>query len=138
MLKKAHVEVGQHVTDIARRKEILVVDDYVLNADIMVELLSRDYEVSVALDGESALEHVENYVPDLILLDVVLPGIDGFEVFRRLRARTATRLVPVIFLSGMTDIAEMAPDLDLSSAGHLAKPFRPNDLLASVRAIFCP
>lgn len=118
------------------RKEILVVDDYVLNADIMVELLSRDYEVSVALDGESALEHVANYVPDLILLDIILPGIDGFEVFRRLRAVDKTSAVPVIFLSGMSDLVELAPDLNLKATDHICKPFRPADLLARVAAVF--
>ena len=120
------------------RKEILVVDDYVLNADIMVELLSRDYEVSVALDGESALEHVAKYVPDLILLDIILPGIDGFEVFRRLRAGEKTRAVPVIFLSGMSDVVEWAPDLNLKPTDHISKPFRSTDLLARVAAVFDP
>lgn len=127
-----------HQVKYTGRKEILVVDDYVLNADIMVELLSRDYEVSVALDGESALEHVANYVPDLILLDIILPGIDGFEVFRRLRAGDKTCAVPVIFLSGMSDVVEWAPDLNLKATDHISKPFRPADLLARVAAVFSP
>ena len=81
---------------------VLVVDDTETNIDILVETLGDTYDVSVAMDGESALEAVTDEVPDLVLLDIMMPGMDGYEVCRRLKADDATRNVPVIFLTAMT------------------------------------
>ena len=78
---------------------ILVVDDVKANVDVLVESLKDDYKLSVALNGESALRSVAKTAPDLILLDIMMPGIDGYEVCRQLRASQSTREIPVMFLS---------------------------------------
>ena len=82
---------------------ILIVDDTKSNVDILVEALRDDYKLSVALNGESALQSVERSPPDLVLLDILMPGIDGYEVCRRLRAAPRTREIPVMFLSSLEE-----------------------------------
>ncbi len=81
---------------------ILIVDDTEANIDILVEALGQDYEISVATDGEGALHVVESDPPDLILLDVMMPGIDGYETCLRLKNDLKTKNIPVIFITGKT------------------------------------
>lgn len=73
---------------------VLIVDDVKANVDVLVQALREEYKLAVALDGESALKAVEKAPPDLVLLDIVMPGIDGYEVCRRLHAAEATRELP--------------------------------------------
>src|SRR5262245_60524113 len=87
---------------------ILIVDDVKANVDILVEALRGDYKLGVALDGTAALRSVEKSPPDLVLLDIVMPGLDGYEVCRQLRESEATRDVPVIFLSSLEDVKNKA------------------------------
>ena len=75
---------------------ILIVDDARSNVDILVEALRHEYKLAVALNGESALTAIARNPPDLVLLDIVMPGIDGYEVCRRLRATPETREIPVM------------------------------------------
>ena len=78
---------------------VLIVDDVKTNIDILVEALRDEYKLSVALDGAAALRSVEKNPPDLVLLDIVMPGLDGYEVCRQLRAQESTRELPIMFLS---------------------------------------
>jgi len=78
---------------------ILIVDDVKTNVDILVQALRNDYKLSVALDGAAALTNAEKTPPDLVLLDIMMPGLDGYEVCRRLRADTKTSFLPVVMLS---------------------------------------
>ena len=80
---------------------VLVVDDVKDNIDVLVQALRDDYKLSVALDGAAALRSVEKSTPDLVLLDIMMPGMDGYEVCRQLRSREATREVPIMFLSAL-------------------------------------
>ena len=85
----------------AKQFAILVVDDEPTNLTLMVHILQEKYNVKVARDGEKALEITfSDHPPDLVLLDVVMPGIDGFEVCRQLKKNLATLQIPVIFLTG--------------------------------------
>ena len=77
---------------------VLIVDDVKTNIDILVEALRDEYKLSVALDGAAALRSIEKNQPDLVLLDIVMPGLDGYEVCRQLRAQGRTRELPVMFL----------------------------------------
>lgn len=104
---------------------VMVVDDTEANVDILVEALSEDYEVSVAMDGESALQDIAENPPDLILLDIMMPGIDGYEVCKRLKANGATRSIPVIFLTAMTEEQDEAKGLELGAVDFVTKPFNP-------------
>ena len=83
---------------------VLIVDDVKANVDVLVQALSGDYKLSVALGGQQALDAVRRNPPDLVLLDIVMPDIDGYEICRRLRAADATRELPIMFLSSLEDV----------------------------------
>lgn len=107
------------------KASILVVDDTIENIDILVALLEADYDLVVALDGEAALRAVRRALPDMILLDVMMPSIDGYEVCRRLKADPATEQIPVLFLTALTDEANEQLGLELGAVDYIAKPFNP-------------
>jgi len=112
---------------------ILIVDDTETNVDILVATLGSAYEVSVALDGPTALEAVTEARPDLILLDVMMPGMDGYEVCRRLKADESTASIPVIFLTALTDARDERKGLQLGAVDYITKPFNPDLVKSRVR-----
>ncbi len=114
---------------------ILIVDDIKANVDILVNALRDDYKLSVALDGSAALRSVEKTPPDLVLLDIVMPGLDGYEVCRRLRADEATREVPVMFLSSLEDVQNKAQGFEVGGNDYLTKPFEVLEIKARVRSL---
>jgi sigma-B regulation protein RsbU (phosphoserine phosphatase) len=114
---------------------ILIVDDVKANVDILVQALRDDYKLSVALDGTSALRAVEKHPPDLVLLDIVMPDLDGYEVCRRLRASEATREVPVMFLSSLEDVRNKAQGFEVGGNDYLTKPFEVLEIKARVRSL---
>ncbi len=121
-------------TDVAGpRPTVLVVDDTPQNLVLMRDLLQVRYRVKVAVSGERALGICANSAPDLILLDVVMPGMDGHEVCRRLKADPATREIPVIFLTARSEDGDEQVGLDLGAVDYLVKPIRPAILEARVR-----
>jgi len=99
----------------------------------LVDLLGDIYDVSVALDGESALESVEEEVPSLILLDIMMPGIDGYEVCKRLKSSDTTKDIPVIFLTAMTEEQDEEKGLNLGAVDYIHKPFSPSLVLSRVK-----
>lgn len=111
---------------------VLVVDDNPANIDILLELLHA-YDVRAVLSGESALEAVHEELPELILLDISLPGIDGFEVCRRLKASSRTKDIPVIFLSASTDDASITKGFEIGGIDYVTKPYRAKEVLARVK-----
>ena len=114
---------------------ILIVDDIKANIDILVNALRDEYKLSVALDGSAALRSVEKTPPDLVLLDIVMPGLDGYEVCRRLRADEATREVPVMFLSSLEDVQNKAQGFEVGGNDYLTKPFEVLEIKARVRSL---
>jgi DNA-binding response OmpR family regulator len=102
---------------------ILIVDDTESNVDILVEALCDDYDVSVALDGESALENLKIETPDIILLDIMMSGMDGYEVCRLIKANKDTAEIPIIFLTAMTDINSKTKGFELGAVDYIIKPF---------------
>ena len=112
---------------------VLMVDDTPANLGVLYELLSEaGYDVLVAEDGESALERAAYARPDLILLDVMMPGIDGFETCRRLKERPDTRDIPVIFMSALSDTVDKVKGLRLGAVDYVTKPFQHEEVLARV------
>ena len=112
------------------KKVILAVDDAPENLDVVKGLLSPHYTVKAAVNGQMALKIAEKQSPDLILLDIRMPGMDGYEVCRALKANDATAGIPVIFLTGEADVtAEVAA---VGGVGYLTKPIEPDVLLARV------
>ncbi|MDR1915332.1 MAG: response regulator [Synergistaceae bacterium] len=105
------------------RNSVLIVDDTDLNIDILVDALGDRYDISVALDGKTALELVKKNSPDIILLDVVMPGMSGYDVCNELKSNPETSDIPVIFLTAMTDINDKARGFDLGAVDYIVKPF---------------
>jgi diguanylate cyclase (GGDEF)-like protein len=112
--------------------KVLVVEDSEINVAILVRML-QDYDVMVALDGETALALVAQEPPDVILLDIVMPGMDGFEVCRRIRAKEHLRHIPILFITGRTDDAGIVQAFDVGGSDYVTKPFQRRELLARVR-----
>jgi putative two-component system response regulator len=112
---------------------ILVVDDSESNIDILVEALGHEYEVSVAMDGETALEDVADKKPDLILLDIMMPGMDGYEVCRRIKADDLTRDIPIIFLTAKDEVADETLGLALGAVDYITKPISSPILIERVK-----
>lgn len=111
---------------------VLLVDDSKVNRRILTKSLSRDYQISAAPDGPTALEIVRANPPDLILLDIVMPGMDGYEVCRRLAAERGTREIPVIFLSSMDDLQDKTTGFALGAVDYITKPFEVPEVKARV------
>lgn len=117
------------------RPTVLVVEDDPSNRALLGRLLAREgYEAIEAIDGPSALEAVALRTPDLVLLDIGLPGIDGLEVCRRLRADPATLTLPVILLTGRSSVEDVIVGLDAGADDFLTKPFNAGELLARIRS----
>lgn len=115
------------------RAKILVVDDEKFYIDVVVELLNGDYKVVVAMDGEQALRRAEtDPVPDLILLDIMMPQMSGYEVCKRLKANPATRDIPVIFLTVKSEVADEVRGFELGAVDYLLKPVSPPIVRARV------
>ncbi len=115
-----------------KRSKILVVDDAEMNIDILVEFLGGEYDVVTAARGQRALEITALAPPDIILLDVVMPGMDGFEVCRRLKSDERTADIPVIFITALDDVAAETTGLALGAIDFITKPFNPGVVRARV------
>lgn len=114
--------------------EVLVVEDTPASLDLLSELLSQaGYAVRPAQDGRMALRSAQARPPELILLDVRMPGIDGYEVCRRLKGDVRTRDVPVIFLSALREAGDRLRGFELGAVDYIAKPYQPEEVLARVR-----
>ena len=113
--------------------KVMIVEDDETNIDLLVDVLGDDYLISVAMDGESALEDVAESLPDLILLDIIMPGMDGYEVLERLKADPATGDIPVIFCTSMTQVEDEEKGLALGAVDYIRKPFSPPIVKARVK-----
>ena len=113
---------------------VLVVDDTPANLSLMTGLLRDIYKVKAAIDGEKALRIAQSDAPpDLILLDIMMPGMDGYEVCRRLQANPVTRDIPIIFLTAKAGIEDEKMGLELGAVDYITKPISPPIVLARVR-----
>ncbi len=106
-------------------EKILIVDDTEENIDVLVATLEDDYELSIAMDGLTALELVKEELPDIILLDIMMPGINGYEVCRRLKSMESSKNIPVIFLTALNHDKDEARGLSVGAADYISKPFNP-------------
>jgi putative two-component system response regulator len=120
--------------DFSQRPTVLAVDDTPENLQLMSGLLKDHYRVKVAASGERALKIAAGEgAPDLILLDIMMPGLDGYEVCGRLKAEPATRDIPVIFLTAETEVEDETRGLELGAVDYITKPVSPPIVLARVR-----
>lgn len=114
------------------KKTILIVDDTETNIDILLELLGEKYDVIVALDGVSALEIVDENQVDLILLDIMMPQIDGYEVCGRLKSKESSLNIPIIFITARDDENSIEKAYEAGALDYITKPFKAIELLARV------
>jgi PAS domain S-box-containing protein len=115
------------------KNTILVVDDTPANLGSLFDFLTESgFNVSIARNGETAIERAEYALPDLILLDILMPGIDGFETCRRLKANEATKDIPVIFMTALTEAVDKVKGLTLGAVDYITKPLQHEEVLARV------
>jgi len=120
------------MTEKSEKQRILIVDDSPENIDILAEALD-DYELSIALNGEEALELARSEdTPDLILLDIVMPGMDGYQVCEELKSDEKTMEIPVIFLTAKTESDSVVKGFSIGAVDYVTKPFKISELLARV------
>lgn len=113
---------------------ILIVDDTPANLDIISDALSEaGFDVAIALSGEQALKQLKLYVPDLILLDVTMPGMDGFEVCRLLKSEPTTQEIPVIFMTALADTPSKTKGFEVGAVDYITKPFQSAEVLARIK-----
>ncbi|MEO1376681.1 MAG: response regulator [Cyanobacteria bacterium J06635_10] len=113
---------------------ILVVDDTLANLEVLSEALNdAEFEVAIATDGELAISQAQLSLPSLILLDIMMPGIDGFETCRRLKACKKTQDIPIIFMTALADSTDKVRGLNLGAVDYVTKPFQEAELIARVK-----
>lgn len=114
--------------------EVLVVDDTVANLDVLDEILSSaQYRVSAVTSGKRALKQLQEQTPALILLDVQMPEMNGFETCRQIKANPDTANIPVVFITALSDVESIVKGFSLGAVDYITKPFRETELLARVR-----
>lgn len=118
----------------AIKQFILIVDDVPNNLAVLQDyLIESGFEVLVALDGESAIRQAEYAQPDLILLDILMPGISGFETCRHLKANQTTQHIPIIFITSLSDTEDKIQGFDVGGVDYITKPIQKPEVLARVR-----
>lgn len=114
---------------------ILAVDDKLENLKVLIKYLEDSgFELMVAQSGEEAFKHIDSIVPDMILLDVLMPGIDGFETCRRLKENETTQDIPVIFMTALTETVDKVKGFEVGAVDYLTKPLQHEEVLARVKA----
>jgi signal transduction histidine kinase len=113
---------------------ILIVDDTPTNLGVLFEFLADSgFQVLIAEDGEDAIEQMEYVLPDLILLDVIMPGMDGFETCRRLKTKAITQDIPIIFMTALSETVDKVKGLSLGAVDYITKPLQHEEVLARVK-----
>lgn len=111
---------------------VLIVDDEVININALTHSLKPKYTVHAVISGEDAVAAAEKYAPDIILLDIVMPGMDGYEVLTELKSRESTKYIPVIFLTSKNDPESENRGLRLGAVDYIFKPFSQGLLLKRI------
>jgi diguanylate cyclase (GGDEF)-like protein len=126
-------ETAETAAEAPQRPRLLVVDDQAANIQIIHQAFRADHQVLMATSGEQALAACIDKQPDLVLLDVVMPGMDGYQVCQQLKAMEATRDIPVIFVTAHDDVAAETRGLELGAVDFIAKPINPAIVRVRVR-----
>jgi len=119
----------------AHKDTLLVIDDTLDNINLLLKVLAAaDLKVLIAQDGEEGLETADYALPDLILLDVMMPGVDGFTVCERLKSQEKTRDIPIIFMTALSETVDKVKGFELGAADYITKPIQHQEVLARVNA----
>ena len=120
--------------DRANSDVVLIVDDVPDNLAVLHDALDESgYTVLVATHGEAALKRAAQALPDIVLLDAMMPGMDGFEVARRLKANAQTAHIPIIFMTGLTETEYLVAALEAGGVDYVTKPIKPKEVLARMQ-----
>ncbi|MBE0506848.1 MAG: response regulator [Marinospirillum sp.] len=124
----------QQLPVLPQKRSLLIVDDQPANIKVLASLLKDDYTIQVANKGQKALEIARSSnPPDLILLDILMPEMDGYAVCRELKNQAATSRIPVIFISALDEVSDEAKGLDLGAVDYISKPFHPDIVKSRIR-----
>jgi len=115
------------------KHKILVVDDGIANIYVLTEILQDDYEIIFATNGNDALELAVEEKPDLILLDVIMPEMDGYQVCSKLKTEATTQHIPIIFISARAEVEDEARGLEIGAVDYITKPVSPPIVRARVK-----
>ena len=119
---------------VTEKKKILIVDDDDIQLASAEIILRTDYNVLSSKSGKQALGHLYNgFVPDLILLDILMPEMDGFEAYNRIRAISLLQDIPVVFLTAVNETDEVQRALDIGAADYITKPYNKENLLCRIK-----
>ncbi len=113
--------------------KILLVDDTKTNIDVLIQALKNDYKLGVALNGLKAVEYAQSKLPDLILLDIMMPGMDGFNVCQKLKEDPYTRDIPIIFITAMDSSGHKTKGFEIGAVDYITKPFDTTEVKARVK-----
>ena len=111
----------------------MIVDDSPTNIDILASTLKGKYRLTIAKSGKEAIERVYQKLPHLILLDIMMPQMDGFEVCRRLKSKAETRDIPIIFITAMEEADQKTRGFELGAVDYITRPFHSSEVLARVQ-----
>ena len=117
----------------SKKKTVLIVDDTKINIDILIELLDNRYDILVSLNGTRALELIDENHIDIILLDILMPDINGYDLCRILKAKEDTQSIPVIFITANTDEESIDTAFEVGGIDYITKPFKSLELLARLK-----
>jgi len=109
---------------------VLIVDDNSTNIDLLVSSLKNDYRLGIAKNGFKAIDYALEYLPDLILLDVMMPEMNGYEVCKRLKADSSTKNIPVIFITALTETGHKTRGFEVGGVDYITKPFNSDEVKA--------
>lgn len=112
---------------------ILIVDDSPKNVDLLVHTLKKDYRLEIARNGPEAIDYAEKHIPDLILLDIMMPEMDGFEVCTQLKAAPQTKEIPVLFLTAKDETHDKTRGFEVGAVDYITKPFNASEVKARIR-----
>ncbi len=120
---------------VSEKQKILIVDDSTQNIKVLNQILKSDYVITVATNGESALSRLDSPddLPDIILLDIIMPGLDGYEVCRKIKANSNTCDIPVIFITAKDEIEDEEKGFNVGAVDYITKPVSPAIVRARVK-----
>ncbi len=117
------------------RSKVLVVDDQIANVKLITAILKRDYEIIPAYGGLEALEKVDSEKPDIVLLDVMMPEIDGYEVCKRIKQGESTRFMPVVMITALSDVEDRIKAIEVGADEFLTKPINTQELITRTKSL---
>ena len=120
--------------DFVKKHSILIIDDEKPHLNVLIHILNQEYTLYTAKDGQTGLDIAFEFVPDIILLDIILPDINGYEVITHLKASETTKHIPVIFITGLVSGENVKKGMAMGAADYIPKPFSATTVREKVKA----